>query len=131
MFAFEFAVDGDVGILIETGVAFEAGFGFLSLPEDAKIMPEEAYTPFDTDVRVVMFKHMCALLSKFDEFAVSYAGSRPCLREMVGIEMEEAFVARTAADDDMFVVFLTFFDRIHGTEIGIDTFYEGKIPHAL
>ena len=127
----EFAVDSDVGILIEMSVGFEAGFGLLSLPEDTEVMPEETDAPLDTDVRVVVLQGMRALLGNFDEFAIGYAGSRPGLGEMVGIELEEVFVARTATDDDVFAVFLALFDRVHSSAKGIDTFCEGEIPHAL
>ena len=45
---FEFAVDSDKGILVETGVAFEAGFGVLVETEDVEIVLEKAQTVLES-----------------------------------------------------------------------------------
>ena len=42
----EFAIDGDVNILIEAGIGFESRFRLGSAFEDAEIVIEEAYSPF-------------------------------------------------------------------------------------
>ena len=42
----ELAVDGDVGILIETGVTLHPGFGSSAAFDDREIMVKEAETPF-------------------------------------------------------------------------------------
>ena len=42
----ELAVDGNVGILVETGVGFEAGFGSSAAFDDREIMVKEADSPF-------------------------------------------------------------------------------------
>ena len=44
----ELAVDGDVGILVETGVGFEAGFGRSAAFDNGEIMVKEAETPFES-----------------------------------------------------------------------------------
>jgi hypothetical protein len=43
----ELAVDGDVGVLVETGVGFEARFGCSAAFDDRKIMVKEADSPFE------------------------------------------------------------------------------------
>ena len=43
----ELAVDGDVGVLVETGVGFEAGFGRSAAFDDREIMVKEAESPFE------------------------------------------------------------------------------------
>ena len=83
----EFAVDGDVGVLVETGVTFEAGRGIFVHAEDVEIVLEEAKTPFEAFERVVVFEGMRLALGLFDEFAICYAGIGPVCREMVGIEL--------------------------------------------
>ena len=71
---FEVAVDGDVNVLIETGIGFEAGFRFGTTFDDVEIMVEETESPFDAFRRVVVFEGVSEFLGGFDEFAVSYAG---------------------------------------------------------
>ena len=85
----EFAVDGYVGILVETGIGFESGFGCSTAFNDGEIMLEETDTPFDANRGIVMFQGMSLALGKFDEFAVSYAGFGPMCRKMVSVELEE------------------------------------------
>ena len=41
----ELAVDGDVGVLVETGIALHASFGLRAAFDDRKIMVEEAHAP--------------------------------------------------------------------------------------
>ena len=43
----ELAIDGDVGILIETGVRLEAGFGRSAAFDNREIMVKEAESPFE------------------------------------------------------------------------------------
>ena len=84
---FEVAVNGDVDVLIETGIRLETGFRFGTTFDYMEIMMEETESPFDAFRRVVVFEGVSEFLSGFDEFAVSYAGCRPSLGEMVGIEL--------------------------------------------
>ena len=84
---FEGTVDADIGILVETGVTFEAGRGIFVTTEDMEIVLEEAETPFEAFERVVVFEGMRLALGLFDEFAICYTGSGPVCREMVGIEL--------------------------------------------
>ena len=42
----ELAVDGDVGILIETGITLHAGFGSSAAFDNREIMVKEAESPF-------------------------------------------------------------------------------------
>ena len=72
---FEFAVDRDVGILVETGIGFHAGFGGGATFDYTEIMTEETKAPFERSKGVVVLESMGDLLGGFDEFAVSYAGS--------------------------------------------------------
>lgn len=83
----EGTVDADIGILVETGVTFEAGRGIFVHAEDVEIVLEEAETPFEAFERVVVFEGMRLALGLFDEFAICYTGSGPVCREMVGIEL--------------------------------------------
>ena len=83
----EGAVDANIGILVETGVTFEAGRGIFMHAKDVEIVLEEAETPFEAFERVVVFEGMRLALGLFDEFAVCYTGIGPVCREMVGIEL--------------------------------------------
>ena len=117
--------------MIETGIAFEAGFGLLVGFENTEIMLEEADSPFDAYVRIVVLKGMGSALRHFDDFAVGYAGSRPGLGEMVGIELEQAGTLGTMTDNDMFAAFLALFEVIHGTPEVFDALSRHKIAHSL
>ena len=83
----EGAVDADVGILVETGVTFEAGCGIFVAAEDIEIVLEKAQTPFEAFDRMVVLKGVRLALGLFDEFAVCDTCGRPMRREMVGIEL--------------------------------------------
>ena len=81
---------------------------------------EETESPFNAFRRVVVFEGVSEFLSGFDEFAVSYAGCRPSLGEMVGIELVETTKTRHTADDDVFAVLLAYFVGIHHSAVVID-----------
>ena len=130
LFGFEVAVDTDVGVLIETGVGFEAGFGSVTAFDNTVVMTEETHSPFKGCVRVVVFEGMGVALGLFDEFAVGYTGCRPGLGEMVGIALEVAVTVLTMPEDNMFAVVLAFFVGVHGTPEGVDACYGFKIAHA-
>ena len=117
---FEVAVDGDVDVLIETGIGFETGFRFGATFDDVEIMMEETKSPFDAFRRVVVFEGVSEFLGGFDEFAVSYTGCRPSLGEMVGIELMETAKTRDTADDDVLAVFLAYFVGVHHAAVVID-----------
>ena len=117
---FEVAVDADVNVLIETGIGLETGFRFGTTFDDMEIMMEETESPFDAFRRVVVFEGVSEFLGGFDEFAVSYAGCRPRLGEMVGIELVETAKTRHTADDDVLAVFLTFLVGVHHSAVVID-----------
>ncbi len=84
---FEVTVDGDVNVLIETGIGFETEFRLGTTFDYMEIMMEETESPFDAFRRVVVFEGVSEFLGGFDEFAVSYAGCRPRLGEMVRVEL--------------------------------------------
>ena len=126
----EGTIDGDVGVLIETGIGFEAGFGLLVGFEDVEIMVEETDSPFEGFHRMVAFEGMCLALGFFDEFTIRYTGSGPMCGKMVGIEFEEARTVTGRADDDMFAVFVPFLDGVHGTPEAVDADTGTKIAHA-
>ena len=71
--------------------------------------------PLEAGTRGIVFKGVGSALGFFDEFAVGYTASRPCLGEMVGIELEDFVFARVAAYDDVFATFIAVFDVVHGT----------------
>ena len=71
---FEVAVDGDVDVLIETGIGFETGFRFGTTFDYMEIVVEETKSPFDAFRSVIVFEGVSEFLGGFDEFAVSYAG---------------------------------------------------------
>ena len=126
---FEFAVDGDVGILVEARIRFHAQFGFLAASTDTEIVLEEADVPFDGREGMVAFEGVCTALRLFDEFAVCYASGRPCFRKMVGVELEDCG-ARNTADDDVFFVSAAIFDGVHRTPESVITLYRLKIAHS-
>ena len=98
----EFAVDSDVGVLVETGVRFHAGFRFGTAFEDREIMMEEPCAPFEGFAGMSMFEGMRLALRLFDQFAVRHAGGRPCLGETAGVELQDLSSAtRNTADDDV------------------------------
>ena len=112
----QLTIDGNVDVLIEPGVGLETGFGLGSALENQEVMLEETDTPFDRGMGVVMLEGMRLALGFFDEFAVGYAGFRPGLGEVVGIELEELpSELGNTADNDMFFVAATFFVGVHGT----------------
>ena len=81
----ELAVDGDVGILVETGVRFHARFGLGTAFEDPEIMVEEPHAPFKGFDRMVFLQSVRLTLRLFDELAVGDTSRRPVFREMVRI----------------------------------------------
>ena len=117
---FEVAVDGDVDVLIETGIRLETGFRFGTTFDDMEIMMEETESPFNAFRRVVVFEGVSEFLSGFDELAVSYAGCRPRLGEMVGVELVQATKTRNTADDDVLAEFLAFLVGVHHAAVVID-----------
>ena len=117
---FEVAVDADVNVLIETGIGLETGFRFGTTFDDMEIMMEETESPFNAFRRVVVFEGVSEFLGGFDEFAVSDAGSRPSLGEMVGIELVKTTKTRDTADDDVLAVFLALLVGIHHSAVIID-----------
>ena len=52
----EFAVDGNVGILVETGIAFETGFGLGAAYANGEVMLEETEFPLKSGTRCVVLK---------------------------------------------------------------------------
>ena len=117
---FEVSIDGDIDVLIEAGIRFETGFGLGTAFDNVEIMMKETESPFDAFRRVVVFEGVSEFLGGFDEFAVSYAGCRPSLGEMVGIELVETTKTRHTADDDVLAVFLTLLVGIHHSTVVID-----------
>ena len=83
--SFKLTVEGDIGVLIETGVGFHARFGLGTAFEDPVIMEKETDTPLDTDKRMVVLKGVSLTLGFFDEFTVRYAGCGPVFGEVVSI----------------------------------------------
>lgn len=117
---FEVAENGDVNVLVETGIRLETGFGFGTTFDYMEIMMEETESPFNAVSGVVVFDGMSELLCGFDEFSVSYAGSRPGLGEMVCIELVKTAKTRYTADDDVLAVFFAFLVGIHDAAVVID-----------
>ena len=109
----ELAIDGNVSVLVETDITLHAGFGCSAAFDDGEIMVKEAESPFEGFGCMGVFKGMCLALGLLNEFAVGYTGCRPCLREMVGIELEKAVSIRHAADNDVLFVTATCFDGVH------------------
>ena len=123
-------VDGDVGILIESGIRFEARFGLFVRFEDIEVMVQETDTPFEGFHGMVTFEGMCPALGFFDEFTIRYTGSGPVGGKMVSIEFEEARTVTGRADDDVFAVFVPFLDVVHGTPEAVNADTGTKIAHA-
>ena len=126
----ELAVDGDVGILIETGVGFEAGFGSSAAFDNGEIMVKEAESPFEGFAGMSMLQSVGLSLGLLDEFAIRNAGCRPGLREMVGIELEKALGIRHSTDNDVLFVTATCFDGVHSAPVGFVEGYRHKIAHS-
>ena len=82
----QLAVDRDVGILVETGIAFHAFFGLRAAFDDRKIMVEEPHAPSESFQRMVVLDGVRLFLGFFDQLAVGYAGFGPAGREVVCIE---------------------------------------------
>ena len=127
----EGTVEGNVNELVETGVRFHAGSGFLAAFDDTEIVREEADSPFDGFEGAVMLKRMGLALGFFDEFAVRDTGFGPLLRKMIGIEFVETRMVARRADNDTFAAFLSDFLRVHGSADGCKERIERKIAHAF
>ena len=127
----EFAVDGDVGILVETGVAFKTGFGLGSANANGEVMFEETELPLESGTGSVVFEGMSYTLGGFDEFAICDASGRPMGREMVGVELEETVSeAGHTTDDDMFAALAAYFEIVHRSPEEIDIGNGPKIAHS-
>ena len=127
---FEVAVDGDVDVLIKTGIRLETGFRLGASFADMEIMMEETKSPFDAFRGVVVFAGVSEFLGGFDEFAVSHADCRPSLGEMVGIELVKTAKTRHTTDDDVLAVFLTLLVGIHHSAVIIDAINGVQIAHT-
>ena len=110
----ELAVDGDVCILVKTGIAFHAFFGLCAAFDDRKIMVEEAYAPSKRFQRMVVLDGVSLFLGFFDQLAVGDTGFGPVGREVVCIEFEEPQTEARRADYYAFFVVLAFLPRVHG-----------------
>ena len=126
----ELAIDGNVGVLVETGIAFHAGFGSSAAFDNGEIMVKEADSPFEGFGCMGMLQGMGLALGLLDEFTICYAGCRPGLREMVGIELEKALGIRHSADNDVLFVTATFFDGVHRAPVVFITDNRHKIAHS-
>ena len=126
----EFAVDGNVGVLVETGVRLEAGFGSSAAFDNREIMVNEAESPFDGFAGMSMLQGMGLALGLLDEFTIRYAGCRPGLWKMVGIELEKAVGVGHSANNDVLFVSATCFDGIHRAPVGFVEGYRHKIAHS-
>ena len=127
----EFAVNGNVGILVETGIAFETGFGLGAAYANGEVVLEETEFPFESGTGGVVFEGMSYTLGGFDEFAIRYASGRPCLGEMVSVELEETVSeVRHTADDDMFAAFAAYFEIVHRSPEEIDIGNGSEIAHS-
>ena len=126
----ELAVDGDVGVLVETGVGFETGFRSSAAFDDREIMVKEADSPFEGFAGMSMLQSVGLALGLLDEFTISYAGSRPGLWKMVGVELEKAVGIRHSADNDVLFVAAACFDGVHRAPVGFVEGYRHKIAHS-
>jgi hypothetical protein len=125
------AIYGNVGILVETGIAFETRFRCSTVSDDSEIVLEKTDTPLDAYRGIVMLKSMGLALGYFDEFAVGDTGIGPMGREMIGIELKETVAqAGHTTNDNMFAAFATFFEIIHGSPEEIDIGNGSEIAHA-
>ena len=110
----ELTVDGDVCILVKTGIAFHAVFGLGAAFDDRKIMIEEAYAPSERFQGMVVLDGVSLFLGFFDQLTVGYTSFGPVGRKMVGVEFEETQTEARRADDYAFFVVLAFFSCVHG-----------------
>ena len=124
------AVDADGGVLIEIAVGFESGSGLGVAFDDVEIMKEEAEPPFECFGGVSVLEGVGLALGFFDKFAVSHTGCGPCLREMEGIELEEAFVETRVACDDAFLVLTAEFLLVQSAYIRVEAGTQVEVPHA-
>ena len=126
----ELAVDSNVGVLVETGVGFEAGFRGSAAFDDREIMVKEAESPFEGFAGMGMLQSVGLALGLLDESTICYAGCRPGLWEMVGIELEKAVGVGHSANNDVLFVAATCFDGVHRAPVGFVEGYRHKIAHS-
>ena len=126
----ELAIDGNVGVLVETRIAFHAGFGSSAAFDNGKIMVKEADSPFEGFGSMGMLQGMGLALGLLDKFAICYASCRPGLWEMEGIKLEKALCIRHSADNDVLFVAATFFDGVHRAPVVFITDNRHKIAHS-
>ena len=110
----QLAVDGDVCVLVETGIALHACFGLGTTFDDRKIMVEEPHAPSERLQGMVVLDGVSLFLGFFDQLAVGYTGFGPMGREMVGVEFEEPQTEARRADDYALFVVLAFLPCVHG-----------------
>ena len=110
----ELAVDGDVCILVKTGIALHAFFGLRAAFDDCEIMVEEAHAPSEGFQGMVVLDGVSLFLGFFDQLTVGYTSFGPVGRKMVGVEFEETQTEARRADDYAFLVVLAFFSCVHG-----------------
>ena len=127
----EFTIDGYVGVLVEAGIGLHTGFGLSAAFEDAEIVVQEAEMPLETGTGGVVLQGMSSALRLFDEFAVCYAGCRPSLGEMGGIELVETAKTRNTADDDVLAVFWTLLVGIHHSAVVIDAINGLEVAYSV
>jgi hypothetical protein len=123
-------VDIYICILIEARVAFHARLGLGAAFDDREIIAEETDLPLEAFAGIVVLEVMSTALCYFDEVSVGLTASRPCLREMVGVELEETFGAGIMAQDDVFAVMTSFFLRVHCTPEVINELNWRKIAYS-
>jgi len=116
----EVAEDGDVGILVETGIWLKTGFGVHATAEDAEIMPEEADAVFKAGAGEVMLEVMGTTAGHGLHGTVVLAGLGPAGWEMVGIEFVVALTVTRRADNDAFAALAALMGIIDGTAYPIE-----------
>ena len=78
----ELAIDGHVGILVETRIWFHARFRLGAAFENPEIMVKEPHTPFEGFYGMIVFECVRLPLRLFDQLAVGDTRRRPVFREM-------------------------------------------------
>ena len=70
----QLAVDGDVCVLVETGIALHALFGLCATFDDCEIMVKEPHAPSKRLQRMVVLDGVSQTLRLFDQLAVGDTG---------------------------------------------------------
>lgn len=127
----EFAINRDVGILVQTRVRLHPRLRLGTASEDSEIMVQKTRSPFERSQGMIVLQRVRLTLRLFDEFTIGHAGGRPVFWEMVSVEFEESVTEAGRAHNDAFAACLSHFGPVHGSPEAVNADTGTEIAHAF